>query len=1141
MSDNLKIASLNVRGIADFCKRRKVLKLLEENKSDIFLLQETHINKCTEWNGNCFFNFLNSSTAGVAIFVKSSFQGVIERFHSNHDGRICFLDMKFNGIEIRVVCVYAPNHPPDRKLFFSQTLPSFLSLSRVNVLAGDMNCVKSLSKDTHDHSLSRSTSQIGSAELEQVVSGFCLSDAYKSNPGSTKNDFTWYSPSSSTASRLDRFYVPVSSLSSVDSDFFPYTDHKIVHCSLELTDKGVNPGKSYWKLNNSVLHDDKYLKLIKDLIADSKTLRLAFDKASDWWDDLKERIKKVTIKHCAIKKRESEQVEYEIKTRLKYETDPEEVVGLKNELERLTDQKLDALFVRSRLQEELHDEKCSALFFQRIKERQVKKDIKKIIDVDSGLGYTNNTDIINVFEDYYKNLYAFNPGDDVVYQQILCSVDAPSEEDSGFTIKKDILKMVISGMKNNKTPGMDGLTTEFYKTFFGDLYDILTEVYVEIHTHNTVPKSMTKAVTVLLPKKPNSETPSDYRPITLLNIDYKILTKYINQVYFPEFLKTNISPEQLCAVPGRNIHNGTIFIRDVIEYCRDKEKSGILMSLDQRKAFDLVDRKFMFQVLEKKKFNNDVLAVIKTLYHQTSTSVQVNGHLSGDIELQRGVRQGCPLSPSLYVIYVESFLSYIRNQSGFIGIQLPHMVAKVSAYADDLLFFCRDQKDINCIFAFFQNIKKGTGSELNLNKTQLLAIGKSALVTSDYLVESIKVCGVIFKNAQSHEAIKENTLMCIEKMKKQIDFFKTVPCTIKGKVLIANTILFPKIFFIAKTFLPGKVLLALVKRLVYSFLYGDGKSEMFKRECIELDKDKGGLGLYNLDTFCEAIFVQENVCIPSHEDFDHQRKDLFQYLFSFWLRNFYPDFFERGKPHCFSLLDPYRQAKDILFRLEDKKDILNISRVSNNQLYQWLSGDKEIINFKIPREADMSDDVKNRLIKIWNDYKVSVKNSSFVWKVAMKGLKTGEFLKKIKMQRVGFSCVFCKENSVETIEHIFAECKSLGKARDLILQFVKRLGVRVPEDRYQGQVFFCLGLTSDDESKEINRLIFECVAECNSMIWLSRNSIVFEHQHSGDKLIEVEKKVDYICERTYKEKFLKVETQSTDNLKSKGQARLKGE
>ena len=95
------------------------------------------------------------------------------------------------------------------------------------------------------------------------------------------------------------------------------------------------------------------------------------------------------------------------------------------------------------------------------------------------------------------------------------------------------------------------------------------------------------------------------------------------------------------------------------------------------------------------------------------------------------------------------------------------MVAKVSDYADDLLFFCRDQKDINYIFAFFRILKKGTGSELNLNKTQLLvAIGKSALVTSNYSVESIKVCGVIFENAQSHEAIKETTSVCIEKIKK---------------------------------------------------------------------------------------------------------------------------------------------------------------------------------------------------------------------------------------------------------------------------------------------------------------------------------------------------------------------------------------
>ena len=99
------------------------------------------------------------------------------------------------------------------------------------------------------------------------------------------------------------------------------------------------------------MDDDKSPKLIKDLLADCKTLRLVIGGTIQ----LKDRIKKVTIKHCAIKKRESDQEEYEIKIRLKYETDPE-AVSLEKELERLTDQKLDALFVRSRLQEERHDE-----------------------------------------------------------------------------------------------------------------------------------------------------------------------------------------------------------------------------------------------------------------------------------------------------------------------------------------------------------------------------------------------------------------------------------------------------------------------------------------------------------------------------------------------------------------------------------------------------------------------------------------------------------------------------------------------------------------------------------------------------------------------------------------------------------------
>ena len=105
--------------------------------------------------------------------------------------------------------------------------------------------------------------------------------------------------------------------------------------------------------------------------------------------------------------------------------------------------------------------------------------------------------------------------------------------------------------------------------------------------------------------------------------------------------------------------------------------------------------------------------------------------------------------PPFCVVYVVSFLVYNQSQSGFLGIQLPHRVAKVSAYAVDLLFFsCRDQKDVNRIFSFFAYtcIKQGIGNEFNLNRTQLLAMGDTSTlhIRSDYLVYNIKVCGVIF-------------------------------------------------------------------------------------------------------------------------------------------------------------------------------------------------------------------------------------------------------------------------------------------------------------------------------------------------------------------------------------------------------------
>ena len=127
---------------------------------------------------------------------------------------------------------------------------------------------------------------------------------------------------------------------------------------------------------------------------------------------------------------------------------------------------------------------------------------------------------------------------------------------------KGLMQSCLGNMANNKTPGPDGLTAEFYKTFCDILSDILLELYEEV-SEGIIPRSMTEAVTVLIPKEGDVHSPSNYRPITLLNVDYKLMTKTINKSFFSKFLNDNLSDEQLCAVPGRDFRNGTILIRDI--------------------------------------------------------------------------------------------------------------------------------------------------------------------------------------------------------------------------------------------------------------------------------------------------------------------------------------------------------------------------------------------------------------------------------------------------------------------------------------------------------------------------------------------------------------------------------------------------
>jgi hypothetical protein len=321
---------------------------------------------------------------------------------------------------------------------------------------------------------------------------------------------------------------------------------------------------------------------------------------------------------------------------------------------------------------------------------------------------------------------------------------------------------------------------------------------------------------ILLAKEGDPLLPSNKRPIALLNSDYKLFSKYINEFYFREVLAQNISAEQTSAVQGRSIHDALILTRDTIDYCKSRER-GCLISLDQKKAFDMVDHDFMFRIMERMGVSSKLIAVVATMYRNISTRVQVNGNLTDKVSLHRGVRQGCPLSPTLYVIYVQATINLLKSESGIQGLGLPTgKRAKVSAYADDLLLFCQHW-EVERVMKVFRTIESATGSCLNTNKTKVLNLS-GHLVLPQCEVTSLKILGVVFSTKGHYFDSAANLAIAKEKVKTKLEGWQSLGLSLPGKVLLVNIAVIPVVYYACAVFLPKVETLKEIRKEIFSFL-----------------------------------------------------------------------------------------------------------------------------------------------------------------------------------------------------------------------------------------------------------------------------------------------------------------------------------
>jgi hypothetical protein len=373
----------------------------------------------------------------------------------------------------------------------------------------------------------------------------------------------------------------------------------------------------------------------------------------------------------------------------------------------------------------------------------------------------------------------------------------------------------------------------------------------------SLPDSQSLAVITLLYKNGEKADIKNWRPISLLNVDFKILAKCLAN-RLKKCMDTIIHPDQTCGIKGRSIFENIIFTQDAIFYANKENKPLAIVSIDQSKAFDRINRTFMLKVLKKFGFGDAFINWIKTLYTDTCSQICTNGFISETFNLERGVRQGCPLSPMLYTLTSETLLSAIRKCRDINGFQGPNGIEdKTKGYADDTAVYVRDLESVNNTITIVEKYGKASESKLNKDKTHILLCGslkehRPAEAGLRYVTDKIKLLGVWVGNVDTSE---DNWTPIVNKISRTLGLWSTRDLTIKGKAIIVNTMALSKMWYISTVCVPPDEVIEKVEKTIQKFVLTKRLS-LVKKEMLHMPEEYGGIDCLDVKMKSKALKIK---------------------------------------------------------------------------------------------------------------------------------------------------------------------------------------------------------------------------------------------------------------------------------------------
>ena len=1084
--------TLNSRG---FDRKADLIFDLVRANYDIAFFQESLISTdqqikslSARWSGPSFWSPAIGRQGGICALFHPSFEGKCLSWRKDSSGRVLSFLIDFSGCQINLLGIYAPTNPTERKSFF-ENLHEFFIPAGSTIICGDFNgYVSDLDKFGGNISICRA--------ISDFKEHFHLIDIWrKQHPKS--REFTWFNSDFSIASRLDKFYVSSDLVQFISSSSIRpccFSDHDLVDLVIDLSQFSPQ-GPGLWKFNNSLLADADFCDHLSSRISDLANCISRFSSLKNWWEFLKLSLKEECINFAKQKRTELNREKVTLTNRLilckqlLIQGDASvsaEIIALEARLFALFSLEIDGVKTRSRARWIEEGEKPTRYFFRLERERIEKNRVISMHD-SNGNEVTSRADLDRVHVEFYTQLFSEEPVDMACQQHLFFQLNTKLTPDESFScdgpISLEELAESVKSLSLNKSPGPDGFTLEFYLKFWHLLAPLLCRLYNFCFTEECLPESLQTSVTRLIFKKRGDvKDLKNWRPISLLNTDYKILSKVIT-LRLSRVLGSLVDPDQTCSVPGRSITSNVTLLRDVLDYIERTNESGILVSLDQEKAFDRVNHSFLFRLLEHLGFGPSFVKWVHTLYTGANMRIILNGYLSGKIELKRGVRQGDPLSPLLYVLCVEVLASQIRSSPFISGFLLPGSGGahfRVRQYADDTTTFLKNVSSLVQLFNLVSIYERGSGAKLNRSKTEAMWLGAWRSRADEPLgltwVKKMKVLGVWFGVIPVEQ---DNWSSKLTKLEKSINLWKSRSLSLLGKCLIVNVIGLSKFYYLARVLLLPEWVSRRVNQLIWPFIWGS-KIETVSRKSCSCSVPEGGLGLTNFPRKCEALRVSS--LVATLNDPDDKSFFLCKYFAGWHLARFLPQWLplrDNSSPHSFNPTSFYSSCISTLSRLDLTFVPLTTKAIYNalNKNFSPPSLHRAWVPFLGPGFS-----LRDHWAKVRDSLCDNRVNDLF-WLITLRGIKVRDALYRWGYIRSS-QCAVCGRR--ETIDHCFLNCP---RAKRVWAHFRPLLSA-VTGSRFLVNLLtiFFFAFQCDPKKSLIARFIIKNIVYS---VWMFRNKSTF--------------------------------------------------